>query len=844
MIPPMHPVPPDTACGVPSRLSRRAAHLAVLLLLAVVPPADATATAPEEVFATFDLAGWQRLGVVVATPPPLDEGGVDALLDFDPRTFARAPGTDEAEFALAFRTPQVLRRVAITAAGDSRSEVTLVVEDAGGSRFQAGRVEVAPGEPAVFRLADVECAVMRVTVARSEPGDTVALAGIEATGRLAISALAVEGVPETIPEGGSFPYRIVGRDSFGGRPDLTDRATLVVTPQKALIVTERRGTTRVQGPLTLEARLGALAGPLQSLLVTPLLDPPPAPEARPGLHLVELRLAGDPPFEIFRRHSGDKASEPIGRTERNLYYDDAVQPGSAFSYSARRVDLLGNPLSPVGPETRARTLTRFAPGQRELARFPVLVPLFVDSLQPGEAADIRDGVRAACQFAYRHVLGRFLFDPVFLEVPGRTPSTTGPLMVGIEARLAELGIEDDRYAAVFAFAGDLAGDYGGFRLLGRTGGAFGRGVAPPTTPGAMGADPAAAWVFLHELHHIGLSLLEEQEGGPVPLPSGHPEQDFGSLGVLGSARGRPFDAGEGWDQLALTLAAYDPWPRLDAPWRHTLEVLDSDGDGLADEDDRLPIDEARLGTDPHRADTDGDGLTDLAELAAGIDRGANPLVRDTDGDGLLDGADPWPLSNFTGSIRRGPVPRFLVSLPDPARPDAPPIEVSACWTSQALTLEIVTATPSDVFVELDGSGRLGRWETDVNIGTDEEPASDVWAGPARLALRAHTQPLGVFSGKRPVPGALVAAERESGGRQRLIAVLPARLGPGAKDVAVPEGAPWATGLRLAPGTVLGIGLVVRPARERDPAPFDPYAADDNWTSLFEPGRLLDARLED
>lgn len=55
--------------------------------------------------------------------------------------------------------------------------------------------------------------------------------------------------------------------------------------------------------------------------------------------------------------------------------------------------------------------------------------------------------------------------------------------------------------------------------------------------------------------------------------------------------------------------------------------IDSDGDGLPD------AAEARLGTDPDRADTDGDGLDDQAELQFGT----NPLQPDTDGDGLNDG---------------------------------------------------------------------------------------------------------------------------------------------------------------------------------------------------------------
>ena len=42
-----------------------------------------------------------------------------------------------------------------------------------------------------------------------------------------------------------------------------------------------------------------------------------------------------------------------------------------------------------------------------------------------------------------------------------------------------------------------------------------------------------------------------------------------------------------------------------------------------------------MGTDPHNADTDGDGLTDGQEVA----RGTSPLLWDTDGDGISDGLE-------------------------------------------------------------------------------------------------------------------------------------------------------------------------------------------------------------
>lgn len=61
--------------------------------------------------------------------------------------------------------------------------------------------------------------------------------------------------------------------------------------------------------------------------------------------------------------------------------------------------------------------------------------------------------------------------------------------------------------------------------------------------------------------------------------------------------------------------------------------IDDDGDGLSN------TDELRLGTNPFSPDSDGDTLTDHAELFI---YGTNPLSTDTDGDGMT---DEWEIAN-------------------------------------------------------------------------------------------------------------------------------------------------------------------------------------------------------
>ena len=59
---------------------------------------------------------------------------------------------------------------------------------------------------------------------------------------------------------------------------------------------------------------------------------------------------------------------------------------------------------------------------------------------------------------------------------------------------------------------------------------------------------------------------------------------------------------------------------------HALPWIDSDGDGLRDDDELF------AGSSPTESDTDGDGLTDLQEVSYG----SSPTRSDTDGDGLSD----------------------------------------------------------------------------------------------------------------------------------------------------------------------------------------------------------------
>lgn len=113
-------------------------------------------------------------------------------------------------------------------------------------------------------------------------------------------------------------------------------------------------------------------------------------------------------------------------------------------------------------------------------------------------------------------------------------------------------------------------------------------------------------------------------GGTKPLEA-NPQSIDGALESLNYASlQRP---------MALkTLLAFN----RNAAVRHGQVVVDSDGDGLTDDEEKA------LGTDPTNYDTDGDGLGDGVEIKAGLDPltrttvGGCDAFRDFDKDGLTD----------------------------------------------------------------------------------------------------------------------------------------------------------------------------------------------------------------
>jgi hypothetical protein len=171
-----------------------------------------------------------------------------------------------------------------------------------------------------------------------------------------------------------------------------------------------------------------------------------------------------------------------------------------------------------------------------------------------------------------------------------------------------------------------------------------------------------AWLVAHEVHHqlesMGAFSLAQREDDRIvfnhysPRRRGDGKEDSGQAWSTSGRHGEHWDGMAYWDRSLSGLQ----WLRL--MFGAAIEVIDADEDGFPDSDPRLPLDEARFGSRPDRAMTDG-RLNDLAKamlstwapgpLQSTWIKPPSQAIRpkasdpDSDGDGLNDDIDPEPL---------------------------------------------------------------------------------------------------------------------------------------------------------------------------------------------------------
>jgi hypothetical protein len=347
-------------------------------------------------------------------------------------------------------------------------------------------------------------------------------------------------------------------------------------------------------------------------------------------------------YNIYRTVGGVRSF--LTRARTTTFEDSGLALNTTYGYEVRPFMSTncesGSALTTVTTRANANGVSR-------VPTLKVLLPFYTGGPEPyttSEINNIKAGIELSRQWYYRNSAGRLNLTLDFLLIAAEGPSTEGGTMANIETDLRTRGIIDNQYEGVFPIARNLVGCLGGFVLLGQTVGAFASNCGVPYPTNDPNVDLDKIWGFTHEFQHAFDAAAEIS--GTADLISGHPDGLYNDMPYFGQT----IDAGEHYDWEAQTLRLFTGFDTLAGPFSDYLEVDDPDGDRLASNDARLPMDEQRFGSSSTLADTDGDGLNDRGEYAAGRFASSNPVVADTDGDGQRDGIDPTPRQAIAASM--------------------------------------------------------------------------------------------------------------------------------------------------------------------------------------------------
>ena len=205
--------------------------------------------------------------------------------------------------------------------------------------------------------------------------------------------------------------------------------------------------------------------------------------------------------------------------------------------------------------------------------------------------------------------------------------------------------------------------------------------------------------------------------------------------------------GEHFDGNAYICRWWPPEKWLTSDWGRVEFAVDADEDGVPDDAPELPLDEKRMGSDPKKKDTDGDGLPDLQEAMAwnGVHQGLgqvwaapvmpDPTSRDTDGDGKSDGADPHPLYPFPEAVLRQTVaeedlPGALLDGPFTHEFGAHGLraETWLAWDEERLYVGCRLSEPQPVLIQLDAEND-GWFVNRDNYHITVQPSAEPGAPP-------------------------------------------------------------------------------------------------------------------
>jgi hypothetical protein len=526
-------------------------------------------------------------------------------------------------------------------------------------------------------------------------------------------------------------------------------------------------------------------------------------------------------FNVYRSTISGSYGAPARQVGAyNECTDYNLDPSSTYFYKISAFDGAGNE-SPLSTEITVATDDH---NYTIVASLDLLIPIYTGGMTATTPDEIKASLEHARQFFFRNTFGQLNLNYHYWIIPGYPPfnSIGQATLATIEADLLARGIQPSQYDAVHTMALQLDGFFGGAWYFGGQ------------TAGSMGYDwthydPANhytqgnSWLFTHEFGHA-LDLV-------IAYGSGYPEMLFNHFGdnyPLPASIG-VFDAGSGFDGMAMILRLFPHHLDYDAPWDGYFEVVDNDGDGMADNDPRVPMDEIRFGSNPNLTDTDNDGLADLAEYFAGTQSSADPTNPDTDNDGLTDGDDVYPVSNFAklnektsgtvvvdGVMGAAEGWHPMVSEPFFSMIPGATLSTFTTWDDNNFYFTFQSNQQLKYFLQMDASGEDGVHQSDVRFpggnyaNLNENSWGDSYFETAELVIRSDGAQ--VYLKEMPIAGSQVSTTFV-GGIYTTEIRLPQNIGPGYGWVYTAPGTPTIAVQSFQEGDIIGIDLTAIPLSE-------------------------------
>ncbi len=388
-------------------------------------------------------------------------------------------------------------------------------------------------------------------------------------------------------------------------------------------------------------------------------------------------------YNIYRRtENGDYGSRPIAYSNSDTTYTDTrLQPGQTYYYKVLPRDFDRNEMGKV--EEVSGTTESSTDDYMTFTNMKVAVVFYKNAphvsgtdyqMTEKEVENMKFMIEKVREYFWRNTHMEFNLEVEYIEFDEYLPLTdnsgtsTGETGQHLEEKR---GVVNTQYDIVFRLTPSVGGfwSWGATNLLGlpgperRTGfsqirwpigsiSGFEEGY-PAYFPNLNYADIGnnLIWTFTHEIQHAidgvyNVNGHSEMGHGDFPQLYGTTKIDNPDIGCCypGYPEGYSKRFGRRFSFQSTIMRDFQPYKNVRSDWGDLYETKDADGDGMPDNDPRVPLDEARFGSSAGNPDTDGDGYTDKQEAIDGIFHYSysDPNNPDTDGDGIVDGEDPHP----------------------------------------------------------------------------------------------------------------------------------------------------------------------------------------------------------